>query len=334
MITDQDLEFHQRNAADTVWTETTYLAFHVAQAALHGTLYVLTRPNLGIALSSVVIARGTRLHAHDVDFCDPQIHLPCPESYSDFTLQNGLSVKAESLSEWDFSYRHKLGYCDFALHFEAFHHPFDPLDPAENPLATGKTAAGSDKLIGDAWSNGHFDTKGHITGELTLYGVRYEVDCFEGMDRSWGPRNEIPQRATSYVSANFGEELAIWLTMTLDVKDTSQIVYDRLNSGFVVSHGKVTPVVKASVQATSEGMLARSDEITVVDAEGRCYELFGSAIGTRPLGSFNPSIAAFQSLMRYECGEMVGYGGHGKLFGLTYLNRILASQRNELESAR
>jgi hypothetical protein len=314
-----------------MWTETTYLAFHVARASLHGTLYVLTRPNLGIAMSSVVIARGTRSQAHEVDFCDPQIHLPCPQSYSNFTLQNGLSVKAKSLSEWDFTYAHRLGYCDFSLHFDASHHPFDPLDPAENPLAKGKTA-GSDKLIGDAWSNGHFDTKGRITGELTLYGTRYEVDCFEGMDRSWGPRNETPQRATSYVSANFGEELAIWLTMTLDVKDTNQIVYDRVNSGFVVSHGKVTPVVKASVQATSEGMLTLSDKITVTDAEGRRYELSGTAIGTRPLGSFNPSIAAFQSLMRYECAGMAGYGGHGKLFGLAYLNRILASRRNELDS--
>jgi hypothetical protein len=333
VITTEDLEFHRRSAADAIWTETTYLAFHVPEAALLGTLYVLARPNLGVALSSVVIARGFRTHAHEVDFCDPQIHLPCPESYSDFTLRNGLSVSAKSLTAWDFSYQHNLGYCDFSLHFEAAHHPYDPLDPAQNPLAKPKSTE-SDQLIGDAWSNGHFDIKGRITGSLTLYGTRYEIDCFDGMDRSWGPRNETPQRATAYVSANFGERLAIWLTMTLDVKDTSRIVYDRVNSGFVVSDGEVTPVVEASVRADSEDMLARRDQITVVDARGRRFELSGTAIGTRPLGSFNPSIAAFQSLMRYECGDLVGYGGHGKLFGLAYLNRMLASRGDEPDNAR
>lgn len=307
-----------------MWTETTYLAFHVPEARLHGTLYVLARPNLGIAQSSVVIARGIRRQLHEMDFCDPQIHLPCPGSYSSFTLASGLSVKAESLTDWSFSYAHRLGYCDLDLRLQGLHHPFDPLDPAENPRADGPSAARTDHRIGDAWSHGHFDLKGRITGELTLHGTRYQVDCFDGMDRSWGPRNETPSRATCYVSANFGQELALWLTMTLDVADPGNIAYQELNSGFVVSHGEVTPVIEASVEATSIDMLAISDQVTVTDAQGRIYQLDGAAIGTRPLGSFNPSIAAFQSLMRYRCGDLVGFGGHGKLFGLAYLNRLLA----------
>lgn len=324
MITASDIDFHERDA-NPWWTETTYVAFHVPEAALLGTLYVLARPNLGVALSSVVIARGMRRHAHEVDFCDPQIHLPCPDSYSDFALSNGLTVRANSLIDWDFSYEHKLGYCEFRLHLDALHHPFDPLDPAENPTAATKAAG--DHKIGDAWSHGHFDIKGRVTGELTLHGRRYTVDCYDGMDRSWGPRNETPDRASSYVSANFGDDLAIWLTTTLDVEDPSRISYGRLNSGFVVRHGNVVPIVAAEVTATSDGMLAMSDHIMIDDAEGHHYELFGSVIGTRPLGSFNPSIAAFQSLMRYTCGDLVGHGGHGKLFGLAYLNRLLAEER-------
>jgi len=210
MINANDLEFHPSAPHDRSWTETTYLAFTVPEAALHGTLYVLARPNLGVAMSSVVITRGYTRKPHEAEFCDPQIHLPCPSSYSDFILENGLSVKAESLKNWRFSYRHKLESCRFDLQLEGLHDPYDPTDPAENPLhrAPGNGPHG-DPRVGDAWSNGHFDLKGHISGKLWLRGNEYSVDCYEGMDRSWGPRNETPARASAYLSINFGEELAV-----------------------------------------------------------------------------------------------------------------------------
>ena len=135
MIQASDIDFHPRDPADRIWTETTYVAFNVPEAGLHGTLYVLARPNLGVAMSSVVIARGVRRRPHEVDFCDPQIHLPCPASYSEFTLANGLSVQANSLTDWRFKYTHKLGACSFDLALRGLHHPFDPTDPRENPAA-------------------------------------------------------------------------------------------------------------------------------------------------------------------------------------------------------
>lgn len=323
MIHAEDIEFHPRDPADRVWTETTYLAFNVPEAALHGTLYVMARPNLGVAMSSVVIARGVRRRAYEVDFCDPQIHLPCPGSYSEFTLANGLSVHARSLTDWRFRYAHKLGGCAFELSLRGLHHPYDPTDPKENPAALAKDHV--DPRVGDAWSHGHFDLKGRITGTLTLHGERFEIDCYEGMDRSWGPRNETPDRASAYISVNCGEAMSMWLTTTLDVRADGHVSYERLNSGFVVEHGVVTPLVEARVEATTVEMLAISDHIVVTDARGRRHEFFGAAIGTRPMGSINPSIAAFVSLMRYQYAGTghVGHGGHGKLFGLNYLAKRL-----------
>ncbi|MDM0032432.1 hypothetical protein QTI33_09875 [Variovorax sp. J22P271] len=323
MIKSSDTEFHRFDPSDRLWTETTYLAFNVPEAALHGTLYVLARPNMGVAMSSVVIARGVRRRPHEVDFCDPQIHLPCPESYARFTLANGLSVEAESLTDWRFAYEHKLKACSFELSLRGMHHPFDPTDPRENPAAA-KASQVSDPRVGDAWSHGHFDLKGRIRGALTLRGQRYEVHCYEGMDRSWGPRNETPDRATAYISVNCGEDMSMWLTMTLDVSPDGHARYEKLNSGFIVEHGVVTPVVAATVEATTVDMLAISDRILAVDARGRSHEFLGAAIGTRPMGSINPSIAAFVSLMRYQYAGRVGHGGHGKLFGLNYLAQRLA----------
>lgn len=323
MIQDTDTEFHPRDPNDRIWTETTYVAFNVPQAALHGTLYVLARPNLGVAMSSVVIARGMCRYAWEVPFCDPQIHLPCPASYADFELANGLSVKANTLTDWRFQYTHKLGACSFDLRLRGLHHPFDPTDAKENP-GVAAALAHKDPRVGDAWSHGHFDLKGHITGQITLRGEVYEVDCYEGMDRSWGPRNETPDRATSYISVNCGEAMSMWLTMTLDVAANGQVHYERLNSGFLVEHGEVTPVVSANVTATTVDLLTISDQITVTDAKGREHVFFGAAIGTRPMGSINPSISAFVSLMRYQYQGLVGHGGHGKLFGLNYLAQRLA----------
>lgn len=327
MIHPHDTEFHPRDPGDRIWTETTYLAFAIPEAALHGTLYVLARPNVGVAMSSVVIAQGYTRRPHEAVFCDPQIHLPCPASYADFTLDNGLSVKAESLRDWRFRYEHRLGSCRFDLQLTGLHHPYDPNDPAENPLRQAAEHSRYDPRVGDAWSNGHFDLKGRITGELELRGKTYEVDCYEGMDRSWGPRNETPDRASAYLSINFGEELAIWLTMTLDVSSTGEIRYDAIKSGFVVAHGEITPIVRATVEARAVDMLTLNDHVLLEDASGKRYEFFGGAIGTRPMGSINPSIAAFQSLMRYHWNGKVGYGGHGKLFGLEYLARHLSSNQ-------
>ncbi|WP_158937407.1 hypothetical protein [Burkholderia sp. S171] len=323
MIHPSDLEFHPRDPTDRSWTETTYLAFNVPEAALHGTCYVLCRPNLGIAMSSVVIARGVRRRPYEVDFCDPQIHLPGPTSNAKFSLENGLSVEARSLTEWRFSYQHKLDHCNFDLAFHGLHHPYDPADPAMKPSVSSNSSSVSDPRIGDAWSNGHFDLKGRINGTLTLRGLRYEVDCYEGMDRSWGPRNETPNRATAYISVNCGEVLSMWLTMTLDVTLDGTVRYDSLNSGFIVENGTVTPLIEASVTATTVEMLAISDHIVVTDERGMRHEFFGAAIGTRPMGSVNPSIAAFVSLMRYRYGNLTGYGGHGKLFGLSFLAQRL-----------
>jgi hypothetical protein len=111
--------------------------------------------------------------------------------------------------------------------------------------------------------------------------------------------------------------------MPLNISNSGEVFYDKVNSGLVVERGVVTPIVDAVVQAKTVDMLTISDHILVTDAKGRKHEFVGTAIGTRPMGSVNPSIAAFISLMRYQCGNRFGYGGHGKLFGLTYLAQRL-----------
>ncbi|NDK91453.1 hypothetical protein GYA93_17995 [Gordonia desulfuricans] len=169
MIQEHDCDFHDRDPEDWTWTETTALIFSVPEAGILGNAYVLARPNLGVALSSVALAQGMCPSPAEMDLADCQVHLPCPESFSDFELANGLSVKvSDAPRDYHFRYENALDNCAFDLTFEATHHPFDMHDPAENALLTAADSVASADTHGDGWANGHFEVKGHITGELEL----------------------------------------------------------------------------------------------------------------------------------------------------------------------
>ena len=141
MIVDADCDFHPRDPTDRTWTETTFLPFFIPEPGIFGNLYVLARPNLGVAISSILVSEGLCLQPYEIDFTDSQMHLPCPASFRHYRLANGLSVEATNGPRgYRFGYRDELGQCEFDLDFRALHQPFDPHDPAENPLL--KTAAG------------------------------------------------------------------------------------------------------------------------------------------------------------------------------------------------
>ncbi|MGD0607404.1 MAG: hypothetical protein ABSA53_27950 [Streptosporangiaceae bacterium] len=317
MITAADSEFHPRDPVDRTWTETMFLPFTVPEEQLFGNVYVLARPNLGVATSSILVGRGFCAQPYEVDFTDPQVHLPCPASFAKFSLENGLSVDAPHPRHYDLTYHNALGACSFNLSFRGMHEPFDPADPAQNPLlATDRAAA--DVRKGDAWENGHFEAKGHITGELTLRGRHYTVDCYDGMDHSWGPRAETGTRSVAWVSVNFGPELAMHLAVLLTITG-GEVRYEKLRFGFVVEHGEVHPVVAADITATHTQMLAINNKIRATDIRGKTYEFYGTAISSHPWYSFNPCHVSYQGVFRYHWGDRIGYGEMADIFGLDYL---------------
>lgn len=319
MITAKDADFHPCDPLDRSWTETTFLPFGVPEAGIFGNAYVLARPNLGIVSSAIIVSQGFCRQPYEIDFTDPQMHLPCPASFSKYQLDNGLSVQASTdARDYQLSYRNALGACNFDLHFRGLHQPFDPHDPNENPLLEAAAKGPADPRIGTEWTNGHFEAKGHITGELELRGRRFKVDCYDGMDHSWGPRPQVGTRAVSWISVNFGEDLAFHLAMPMNIQ-RGEVSYDALRFGFVMDQGETIGLVEASVQATRVDMLATTNHIRVKDLRGREWEFFGSVVGGHPWHSFNPCHVCYQSLMRYQCGDRVGYGEFGDIFGLDYL---------------
>ena len=327
MITDNDSEFHPRDPNDLTWTETMFLPFAIPEERIFGNVYVLARPNLGVATSSILIGQGFCSDPWEVDFTDPQVHLPCPESFTKFALPNGLSVVAPTPKEYDLAYENLLGACSFDLSFRALHEPFDPGDPAQNPLLEADRGQ-ADARHGNEWENGHFEVKGHITGTLNLRGKEYTVDCYDGMDHSWGPRPEVGTRSVAWVSVNFGPELAMHLAMLIAVED-GRIRYDRLRFGFVVRHGEVRPVVSATITAEHSHMLAIHNHIVATDDRGEVIDVLGTAISSHPWYTFNPSHVSYQGVFRYHWGDRVGYGEMADIFGLDYLAERLSRHGRE-----
>lgn len=325
MITDADADFHPRDPGDRTWTETTFLPFGVPEEGIFGNAYVLTRPNLGVAISSIVVSKGFCRQPYEIDFTDPQMHLPCPERFSDYRLENGLSVRATNGPRgYHLVYENALGACSFDLTFEGLHRPFDIHDPAENPLLEPGVGHSSDQRLGDEWANGHFECKGHITGELVLRGRRYEVDCYDGMDHSWGPRTELGTRSVSWISVNFGRSLAMHLAVPMRISG-GEVFYDPVRFGFVVEEGQTHGIVEAQVEAQRIDMLSYSNRIRATDVRGREYEFRGTAVGGHPWHSFNPCHVCYQTLMRYVDPVLgVGYGEFGDIFGLEYLGDRLS----------
>jgi hypothetical protein len=73
MITAADAEFHRRDPSIMNWTETMFMIFSVPEAGILGNVYVLARPNLGVATSAVMVQQGFCRQPYEIDFCDPQV---------------------------------------------------------------------------------------------------------------------------------------------------------------------------------------------------------------------------------------------------------------------
>jgi hypothetical protein len=324
MITAADADFHPRDKSDRTWTETTFLPFCVPEEQIFGNAYVLARPNVGIVSSSIIVTRGLCRQPYEIDFSDPQMHLPCPPSFTKYSLANGLSVEGSTVpANYHLTYKNVLGACSFDLHFRGLHRPFDPHDPAENPLLKAHADQPPDPRIGAHWATGHFEVKGHITGELELRGKRYKVDCYDGMDHSWGPRAETGTRAVAWISVNMGEELAFHLAVPMNIRN-GEVSYDKLRFGFVVDKGETFGLVEATVEADRVDMMPISNHIRTKDVRGKEWEFFGTVVGGHPWYTFNPSHTCFQVLMCYRSGNQVGYGEFGDIFGLDYLSERMS----------
>src|SRR3546814_13145655 len=88
-------------------------------------VYVVARPMLGVCMADVTILDRISDLWEEQAYIDNQQHMPCPEKLSDFTLPNGLTVKAiDPINHYRVEYQ---GIDDtwFKLDYHALHTAYD-----------------------------------------------------------------------------------------------------------------------------------------------------------------------------------------------------------------
>jgi len=321
MISHEDFKFHTRDPKDRTWTETLFLIFAIPEEAISGSIYTLTRPNMGVCHSAIEIHQGLCFQPWQIQHADAQMHLPCPADFSDYGLENGLTFKALNARDSRFTYKSLDGNCAFDLTYKAICDPLDSNDPEDNPPLV---KADSAKMSGyGGWNNGHMESIGRTTGALTLRGKTYRVDCIEGMNKSWGPRNDWGSKGATWVHVNLGDDVSAFLIFEIEFEG-KEAVYRPFKYGFLAEGGKRRQLVAASLKAQRSDLCVTRAIIQFTDDQGKSYEAVGTTIAGSPWYQFNPASAAFQVLMRFECNGQVGYSHIADFAGLNYMARGMA----------
>jgi hypothetical protein len=138
------------------------------------------------------------------------------------------------------------------------------------------------------------------------------------VDHSWSERTETSKRAVAWISAVFGEDYGMHLAMLINLQDGTT-VYQSLRNGYVMDKGAVFGLVSATVEGRHLNRCPMDVRIRATDVRGNTHEITGTAIAVHPWYNYNPSHVAFQSLMRWQAGDRVGYSEMADIFGLEYL---------------
>lgn len=154
-------------------TETQYYSFWVPEAKLHCFTWVWHHPNLDTVMAGAMAWTGIRPETLSCELFNFYQHMKADVFDGHFArakFENGFAIYAEEPGK-----RIRLTYDD-----PARGNHFDVLETAVSEPMMWPTS-------------NHFEQVMHCTGEVTLRGKRYAVDCHSIRDRSWGEyRSEQP----------------------------------------------------------------------------------------------------------------------------------------------
>jgi hypothetical protein len=180
---------------------------------------------------------------------------------------------------------------------------------------------GSGKISGyGGWNNGHMEGTGHTTGELTLCGKTYRVDCLDGMNKSWGPRNDWGNKGATWIHVSLGLDFSAFFVFELEFEG-KEAVYRPFRYGYIAERDKARQIVSASVKAQRSDLCVTRAVIQFTDDQGKSYEAVGTTIAGSPWYQFNPASVGFQVLMRFECDGRTGYSHIADFAGLNFISK-------------
>lgn len=280
-------------------TETYYFGFHVAEAAIHGYIYVWLHPNLNVVTAGVLISRGFQSTCLSADYFNMHAYLD-PADHFDRTTGamrfpgELLITPVEALREWNLSLNDPDADTSFQLNF----------------LAAMPPAIRADQR--------HFDQNMHVTGTLRLRGHDYQVDCHEVRDRSWqNLRDEspIPVPPYDWICLTQGSDFAMNLSLFDDLSVLGNaggklhLPAQLLQDGWVWRDGALARIVEVQkrTERTSDILRPIRHEIRAVDETGRSYDIVGESVGACNWNGW-PNMLWHQCLTRWTCNGTVAWG--------------------------
>lgn len=317
MIKDSDVEFHPADPNYHDWAETNYFGFYNAEHRLVGNIYTVFRPNVGAATSDVTIWKGFHPNGRDRLYSGLHMHCPMPEKLSDYSLTSGLSLKAAGVRSYDITYE---GTDDTRLDLKirGIMEPYDINDPAMDPI-TRRAREKAEKAYdwGKAYAS-HFDMATHVTGQVTVRGETYPIDCFQPMDHSWGPRSESDLGSLAWLSGNFD---GVTIHVLFAVDPANGPLSPELAHGYIVENGEVTGLVGGRMHVDRIGYQPVAAVVEVEDEKGRTHVMHAGAMAG---GYWQPfmMMEVGYALMRWTYNGRVGHGIYQEGTSLAYRARV------------
>ncbi|MFA5633109.1 MAG: hypothetical protein WC997_16495 [Porticoccaceae bacterium] len=294
----EDEYYHGSGGPEDSLTETWYWNFHVAEAAINCFAYCWVHPNLKIVTGGVMIFQGIKsqhLECELFDMLNYNAMAPIVGDGSDIRFPNGMRVETIS----------PLQHLRFTFSDPGRDTAFDvDLKAIDVPIMRA--------------NNKHFEQVMHATGELTLRGKRYTVDCYPVRDRSWGePRPEVhvPSPPYTWVTGTFGKDFAfnvgshddpIHKPDWLDIMDTPERSF---KDGWVLVDGEQRRVVSASKITRREFPLCRpvTHEYEFEDSAGDTYKITGRIIAQTKWSGWSNAVCHI-GLVEWDWDGRKGYG--------------------------
>lgn len=267
-------DFHRPAFRDWRWLETSWFGFFVPEARMRGHLRAAFRTNQQVVFSMVnIYSRGGGVL--DMDFFDSQMHVPLgTERYSNFALSSGLSYRAHPAPDrYSVTYRSRCKRVAIELEYQALMPPAG-LDVTTLADGEGGFAAFHRPAKLDA-PTGHIDQTFKVTGELSLDGDRYTVDCVSNHDQSWSPRSEFNSLCGTFDNFHWGEEM----TFSAQAVE-SPFGSPRVTHAYLLIGKELRKVRSANVVYERSGFDTKSVRYDIVDETGEEHRIEAEILHT------------------------------------------------------
>jgi hypothetical protein len=183
---------------------------------------------------------------------------------------------------------------------------FDDSDPRAQAemLVRAKTRLGDLRMVSRVASE-HYEQAGRVTGRLRFDDREIAFSGSGHRDHSWGPRDWAAPRLWTWLTCQFGEELAFNLSR---VAIASVDVFN----GFITRGGRNYPIRRAALETEFEedDLTQRSLRFRVEDTGGKVVEVAADVRTVIPLRleSDGHTTLVNEAFAEYRLGDRVGYG--------------------------